>query len=324
MGGEISVESEPGNGSIFRFTITCGVPAESQHQGRQPQSLPGFKALIVDDNANSRSILQGFCTSWEMECRSAGDGATALDILADGSRTGWIPNVILLDLTMPGMDGWELSSLIRSLPDLSTCRIIIMARTVAGGDSELRNSLSIDSYLLKPFIQDELYDTIRQVLAIGPAIQSETRQAPARVHAESQQRGLSILVAEDVAINQKLVKRMLEKMGHSVAMANNGAEALDLWQTSHFDLIFMDIEMPEMDGYQTTSAIRTNENERGGHVPIIAMTAHALQGDDEKCLAAGMDAYLSKPFKSSELAAAIATLRGISEQEQSVPQQQQL
>jgi PAS domain S-box-containing protein len=323
MGGEIFVESEPGAGSTFCFTITTNTAAEAQLQNQIFENMTGFKAFIVDDNAHSRSLLQGFYTLWGMESRCAHDSATALGILADGCETGWIPDVIMIDIQMPGMNGWELAARIRSTPVLNGCRIIVMTRALAQGDSELRRTLNIDGYLLKPFIQDELCDTIRQLLAAEPRPQAGDEHKAVPCSAPTERHSLSILVAEDVVINQKLVQRMLEKMGHEVTIADNGTKTVDLWRSNRFDLIFMDIEMPEMDGYQATAAIRAIEKDQGGHVPIIAMTAHALNGEDVRCLTAGMDAYLSKPFKSSGLAAIVASMTDASGQIQLLVQQDQ-
>jgi CheY-like chemotaxis protein len=179
----------------------------------------------------------------------------------------------------------------------------------SGGSKQeegLRRSLGIDGYLLKPLIQDELHDTIGRALNVSKP--EAIPPAPAEPDAISPIRRLSILIAEDAAINQKLIGRILEKQGHSITIANNGEEALRLRRHAAYDLIFMDIEMPVMDGYSATAALRAMEQEQGGHVPIVAMTAHVLPGDADKCLAAGMDAYISKPFRNSDVQAVISRL----------------
>jgi CheY-like chemotaxis protein len=261
---------------------------------------------VVDDNTVNRSILHGFCTEWGMECRSADSGITARTSLRDAAAQGWQPDVILLDIHLPGEDGWQTAARIRSIPALSACPVIVMLNGASQQDAGLRRSLGINGYLLKPVLQDEIYETIRLVLK-PPAAQSPPEISADTVPAAALQR-LSILVAEDVSINQKLIQRVLEKLGHTVTIANNGEEALQLWRHASYDLIFMDIEMPVMDGLSAVAAIRAIEYEQGGHVPIIAMTAHVLQGDAENFQAAGMDAYISKPFKSSDVRTCISRM----------------
>ncbi|MDA8430308.1 MAG: response regulator [Geobacteraceae bacterium] len=304
MEGELSVESTPGVGSSFRVSITCALQPEQRQCEQPPQDLQGLKTFVVDDNASNRSILQNLCQAWGMEYRGADNGVSAVESLQNGSTQGWIPDVILMDIHMPGLDGWETSARIRSAPAISGCRIIVMTSTVSQQDAGLRQSLDIDGYLLKPLIQDELFESIRSALRIPaaePARAISSGTAPLTPHQQ-----LSILVAEDVPINQKLIERILAKMGHTVTIANNGEEALRLWQHNRYDLVFMDIELPVMDGLCATAAIRAIEREQGGHVPISAMTAHAVHGDAERFLAAGMDAYISKPFKSSDVRSVIS------------------
>jgi PAS domain S-box-containing protein len=306
MGGEITVTSTPGFGSTFCASFPCGRSTDPEPPTENVRSLQGIKAIVVDDNAINRDICQGFSQIWGMDSRCAEDGVTALEMLREETRNNWSPDVALLDIHMPGIDGWETSARMRSNPDLQNCRIIVLTSGASARDSELRRTHKIDGYLLKPIIQDELHASICQAL-------SKATDAPHTPHDPLQKepapsRSLSILVAEDVLINQKLIQRILNKMGHEVTIAQNGEEALKLWRHARFDLIFMDIEMPVMDGYSTTAAIRSAEDKQGGHVPITAMTAHALQGAAEKCLEAGMDAYISKPFKSSDVRAVIDRL----------------
>ena len=304
MGGNLSVESTPGVGSTFRISIPCSVQTESPQKENLPVTLQGLKVFVVDDNAINRSILHGFCQAWGMEYRCADSGIAALESLSHATAQGWRPDAILMDIHMPGLDGWETAARIRSIPALTGCRIIVMTSAASQQDTVRRQSLGIDSYLLKPLIQDELYESIRLAFKTVTKESSRPGSSPAAIPVQQ----LSILVAEDVPINQKLIVRVLEKMGHSVTVANNGEEALRFWRHASYNLIFMDIEMPIMDGVSTTTAIRAVEQEQGGHIPIIAMTAHAVYGDAERFLAAGMDAYISKPFKSSEVRAAIAHL----------------
>jgi PAS domain S-box-containing protein len=307
MGGAISVESTPGCGSTFRFSVTLGM-SDEQEPDRQQGVLKGRTIFVVDDHAGSRAQLEAFSAWWGAACRSAADGATALALLKEECAAGRRADVILIDIQMPGMNGWELSSLIRSEPCLADSRIIVMTGAIGRDHPTLRKSCRVDAYLLKPIIQDELCDTIRHLLCAETPPGEEMPRRSAIAPAAAGNRRLAVLAAEDVLVNQRLLQRLLEKMGHTVVIAGNGRQALELWRDGSFDLVLMDIEMPEMDGFQTTAAIRDVEAGRGGHVPIVAMTAHALQGERERCLAAGMDAYLSKPFKAAELAAVIAGL----------------
>ena len=306
MNGELTLESTPGVGSTFHVSITCGLQSTHPQMEHIPHNLQGLKAFVVDDNAINRSILDGFCRAWGMECRCAEGGSAAVESLRAACTTGWIPEVILMDIHMPGMDGWQASAHIRSIPALSACHIIVLTSAASQQDSELRTSLRIDCSLLKPLIQDELYESIRCSLTTStpePSLAGSVEAEPA----PPLQR-LSILAAEDVPINQKVIQRVLEKMGHTVTIASNGAETLQLWRHASYDLIFMDIEMPVMDGINATAAIRAIEQKQGGHIPIAAMTAHAVYGDAERFLAAGMDAYISKPFKSSDVRDVISRL----------------
>jgi len=308
MDGELTVESTPGAGSTFRVAITCALQPEQQQVPHVAQNLEGRKVFVVDDNAINRSILAGFCRVAGLECRSADCGASALESLLAAGKQGWRPDVILMDIHMPEMDGWETSARIRSNPALSDCRIIVMTSGTSRQDSERRQSLRIDGNLLKPLIQDELYESISRVFRVsGPEAVAPTAARSAEAQTS---RRLSILVAEDAPINQKLIERVLEKQGHTITIANNGEEAVQLWRHAVYDLVLMDIEMPVMDGYSAAAAIRSLEQEQGGHIPIAAMTAHVLPGDIEKCLTAGMDAYISKPFKSSDVRDAITRLTG--------------
>jgi PAS domain S-box-containing protein len=312
MRGELSVASTPGTGSTFTVSFPCEVHQEQNPTIPKLRSLNGLKAFAIDDNAINRSILHSFCQVWGMECRSADGGAAAIEALQEGTTRGWIPDVILMDIHMPGLDGWDTSARIRTLPALSNCRIIVMTSAASQQDSKLRKTLKIDGYLLKPLIQDELCEAIQSVLNSDATetILTSSTQSATRMLMQS----YSILVAEDVPINQALIKRILEKLGHTATLANNGEEAVQLWQQKTFDLIFMDIEMPVMDGVSATAAIRAIEEKQGGHIPISAMTAHAVHGDAERFLASGMDDYISKPFKSSDVAAVIARLLGHSRQ----------
>ncbi len=312
MQGEITVESTPGRGSTFKFSFPCDVHPEQTLLTPLLRNLDGLKAFVVDDNAINRSILHGFCRIWGMECRSADSGVSAVDALQEGAVQGWIPDVILMDIHMPGLDGWDTSARLRTLPALGECRIVVMTSAAAQQDSKLRKTLRIDGYLLKPLIQDELFETIQSILSSSAPLPLPTPSQGLTHHQTLP--GYSILVAEDVSINQTLIKRILEKLGHTAVIADNGEEALRLWQNGRYDMIFMDIEMPVMDGVSTTTAIRAIEEKQGGHIPITAMTAHAVHGDAERFLASGMDDYISKPFKSRDVSAVIERMAALRQQ----------
>jgi CheY-like chemotaxis protein len=241
---------------------------------------------------------------WDMKSTSVEDGEEALMQLSAGQNAGEAYALVLTDMHMPKMDGFSLIEQIRQRPELSTA--IIMMLTSAGhrGDGARCQELGVAAYLLKPIRQSELREAIARVLeapAQTGAIPLVTRYS--LQDACAPQTILSVLVAEDNAVNQLLATRLLEKRGHRVVMTANGREALEALAKERFDLVLMDVQMPEMDGLQATKALRQREKERsdGFHQPVIALTAHAMKGDQERCLAAGMDGYLTKPIGSQEL-----------------------
>jgi PAS domain S-box-containing protein len=304
MGGRIWVESEMGRGSEFHFTVRMGASEKAIEVGTiaPAELLRGVKVLVVDDNRTNRRILEGMLKRWEMNSTSVDDGEKALAELSSALKAGESYGLILTDMHMPKMDGFGLIERIRQMPELSTA--IIMMLTSAGhrGDAVRCQDLGVSAYLLKPIRQSELREAIARVLGAREqkgAIPLITRyslgdaQEPAAV--------LRVLVAEDNAVNQRLASRLLEKRGHRVTVMVNGREALEALEKQTFDLILMDVQMPEMDGFEATSAIREREKHTGAHIPIIALTAHAMKGDMERCLAAGMDGYLSKPIRPQDL-----------------------
>jgi signal transduction histidine kinase/CheY-like chemotaxis protein len=307
MGGKIWVESEVGQGSHFHFTLRVGTAdAKVVEVGTiaPPEILRGVKVLVVDDNRTNRRILEGMLTRWEMKSTPVEGGEEALAELSAAHKAQAGYGLILLDMHMPKMDGFTLVERIRQSPELSTA--IVMMLTSAGhrGDAVRCRELGISAYLLKPIRQSELREAIARVLGAGEqkgAIPLITRYSlhdardPATV--------LRVLLAEDNLVNQRLAVRLLEKRGHRVAVAANGREALQVLDKESFDLVFMDIQMPEMDGLTATTVLRNKEKERGSgrHQSVIALTAHAMKGDYERCMAAGMDGYLTKPIRPQEL-----------------------
>ncbi len=302
MGGKIWVESEEGRGSTFHFTVrlrlaghrTASMPREVV----DPRDLP---VLVVDDNATNRKILEQILGYWGMKPTVAASGRAAMAALEKAYDEGSTFRLIITDCMMPEMDGFELVRRIKEDPRLSESSTIVML-TSAGerGDAARCLELSIAAYLLKPVKQSELLFTVLRVLQ-GPSESPVGKALITRHSIRESRHRLHILLAEDNVINQKLATGMLERMGHAVTLARNGKEALETLERATFDLILMDVQMPEMDGLQATRILRDREKTTAGHIPVIAMTALAMSGDHERCLEAGMDGYLSKPINSQEL-----------------------
>ena len=312
MDGRIWVESEEGRGSKFQFTARFRKikTASPEVVPARPEELVGLPVLIVDDNRTNRRILTEMTANWGMQACTAENGPSALAALKEAQARHRAIRLAIIDANMPGMDGFELAEQVKKDPLLT--RAIIMMLTSSGwhGDAARCRQVGISAYLLKPISKSELLLAIRKLL--GHAPQSTAAEAAAGKAAKPQL-GLRILVAEDNAVNQALIMRVLEKMGNTAVLAKNGREAVETWEKEKFDLIFMDVQMPELDGFGATAAIREKEEATGEHVPIIAMTAHALKGDRERCLGMGMDGYISKPVNFAEVR---ETLERVSEQGQ--------
>lgn len=307
MGGRIWCESEVGRGSQFHFTARLKFLASKAEMGVivPHETLRGMRVLIVDDNATNRKILQGMLRRWELWTCDVESGKQAVAELLSGSSAGDPYQLILTDMHMPNMDGFELVEKIRDTPELSTTAIMMLTSAGHRQDAERCRELGITSYLLKPIRKWELLAAIEKALGEGgPSPQPNTT---ARRKSVSPVEGLHILVAEDNHVNQTVAVRTLGRMGHSAVVANNGNEALSLLAQQTFDLVLMDIQMPEMDGLTATKKIREGELQSHAHMPIVAMTAHAMKGDRERCLAGGMDGYVSKPIVGKELEEAIAS-----------------
>jgi signal transduction histidine kinase/CheY-like chemotaxis protein len=305
LGGRIWVESEVGRGSQFHFTARMGVAdAKAIKVGSiaPPETLRGVKVLVVDDNRTNQRILEGMLRRWEMRPTSVESGEEALAQLSAAREAGEPYGLILTDMHMPNMDGFALIERIRQRPELSTATIMMLTSAGHRGDAARCQELGVAAYLLKPIRQSELREAIARVLGAREqegAIPLITRFS---LHdAREPSASLRVLLAEDNPVNQRLAVRLLEKRGHYVVVAANGREALEALQKESFDLVFMDVQMPEMDGLEATAAIREKEKGTGVHRPIIALTAHAMKGDRERCLASGMDGYLTKPIRPQEL-----------------------
>jgi PAS domain S-box-containing protein len=307
MGGKMWVESKVGRGTQFHFTVRLGVTdAKAIEVGTiaPPEILRDVKVLVVDDNRTNRRILEGMLKRWEMKSTSVEGGEEALAQLSAAREKGQPFGLILTDMHMPKMDGFALVERIRQRPELSTATIMMLTSAGHRGDAARCQELGVSAYLLKPIRQSELREAIARVLGAREqkgAIPLITRYS--LQDARDPSACLRVLVAEDNLVNQRLATRLLEKRGHRVAVAANGREALDALAKESFDLVLMDVQMPEMDGCEATAALREKEKEKGDgtHQPVIALTAHAMKGDRERCLAAGMDGYLAKPIRSQEL-----------------------
>jgi two-component system sensor histidine kinase/response regulator len=306
MGGRIWVASEIGKGSTFSFTVRVGsAVAPPTMVARLDEELLNLPVLIVDDNATNRRILVEMTQDWGMDPSPAESGPEALRLLAL-ARQGRRPvRLALIDGHMPGMDGFELAERIRLDPRLSGASIMMLTSSEHQDDAARCSELGIAAYLVKPVRKSELLKAILTVLGrpfvpspelVTRSVLKETRSC------------LRILVAEDNIINQTLVVRLLQKMGHIPTTVVNGREVLEALRRESFDVVLMDVQMPEMDGLSATKEIRKAERETGNHVPIIALTANAMKHDEDTCLEAGMDSYLAKPVSGRKLSAALANI----------------
>jgi CheY-like chemotaxis protein len=257
-----------------------------------------MQVLVVDDNATNRLILQETVSSWAMEVVSVDSGAKALEVLYESARTDAPVQLVLTDLNMPHMDGFTLCDKIRSTPQLDNVVILMLTSGSRLGDQAHCDELGISAHLMKPVKQSEL---LKAILAAVASKEDQGSLAEPSSESISAQRPLRILVAEDGVANQKLIVGLLSRWGHSVTLAGDGREAIEAWKSNTFDLVLMDVQMPNLDGLQATRLIRDREQRKGGHIRIIAMTAHAMEGDRQRCLDAGMDGYLSKPVRMQEL-----------------------
>ena len=306
MRGEFALESRLGEGSTFRFTVTFGVQTSTGPETVSAATalLRDLPVLIVDDNATNRRILRSMVGQWGMCATSVEDGRSALHQLRRALAAGEPFRLALLDSMMPEMDGATLAQRIRDEPALAALPILILSS--AGHQSDVawyreRGVLC----LAKPVKQADLLRAIVEVLSAPGAACDQTLGAPGAPTEAATQPGLTVLVAEDNPVNQRLAVRLLAKRGHRAFVVANGREALDALGSAPFDLVLMDIQMPRLDGLEATRIWRTYEQGSGGHVPVIALTAHAMKGDRERCLAAGCDDYLPKPIRSRDLLAAI-------------------
>ncbi len=301
MGGEIWVESKPGKGSKFHFTIRCSVaPGEMlDYHAAGAVVVGGTHVLVVDDNATNRQILSETLSNWGMRPVLADGAQEALDVLRSAIEQDEPFQLIVSDVHMPDMDGFTMVEQIRQNRLTSAIPVVILTSGIHTGDDVRCANLGIKCQLMKPVKQSELFNAIVRTLGVNsPEVGGTSELADDDL---ARTRPLQILLAEDNPVNQKLAEGVLLKHGHHLTIVSNGKQAIDALSQGEFDLILMDVQMPEMDGFQATQAIRELEQDTGEHIPIIAMTAHAMKGDRQRCLDAGMDEYLSKPIRIRQL-----------------------
>ncbi len=305
MGGKLWLESESGIGSRFHFSVQLGV-AEKEADATQPsvsfEALQGLRVLIVDDNRTNRNILEAMLRRWGMDPTVEANGEAALASMARAYETGQSFALVLADSFMPNMDGFEMIERIRGSSQASPASIMMLSSAGRQGEVKRCQELGVAAYLTKPVRQSELREAI--AAAVSPQVHDST--APREIHPRPQtnpapQAPLHVLIVEDNLVNQRLVVRLLQKRGHAAKVAGDGREAMAALETEKFDLVFMDVQMPVMDGYETTAMIREKEKASGKHQIIVALTAHAMKVERERCLNVGMDYYLAKPIRPREL-----------------------
>ncbi len=316
MDGHIHVESEHGKGSTFRFSVRFGLVQDERAENptTRPVVLRDARVLVVDDNATNRRILEEVLGRWEMKTTVVDNAQAALNTLRQARLQGTPFNLVLTDAHMPDVDGFSFAEQIKEDSELRN-ETVVMMLTSGDHPEDLGRceQLGIASYLLKPIKQSELLDAVLNTLGVASAEQlgqqGVTGQLATLTSEQPKASGpRKVLLVEDSVVNQKLAAAVLEKDGHHVTIANNGREAVQAFESDSYDLVLMDIQMPEMDGFEATRSIRKMEQGTGNHIPIIAMTAHALVGDRERCLAVGMDDYIAKPIYAKQL---LATIRGL-------------
>jgi len=314
MGGTIGVESEPGKGSTFRFTTRFArQAAASVGADRSHADLRGKRVLIVDDNATNRRLLHEQVVAWGMRNGSAADGPKALTLLRAAATRGEAYDLAILDMQMPGMDGLALAHAITADPALAAIRLVMLTSIGRSGVAEEAREAGIAACLTKPVRQSALYDCLATVIAETPPPTGESvavaeatiARAQTAIASADRDPAALVLLVEDNAVNQRVAARMVENLGYRVEIAGNGQAALAALAARAHAAVLMDCQMPVMDGYEATAALRQREGD-ARHTPIIAMTANAMQGDRERCLAAGMDDYLAKPVRSKDLASVLA------------------
>jgi len=307
MGGEIWVESKPGNGSVVHFTARFGVAKEPSRTCESTTliNMAGAPVLVVDDNATNRRLLRDMLINWRMKPIVAESGEAALAALRKTCESREALPLVLLDAHMPDMDGFAVAEEIKKTPEFAGSTLIMLTSSGRTSDAARCRALGVAAYLTKPLSQASLLEAITGALGASPLAGGANSIKPS---CEQNQAPLKILLAEDNPVNQQLVVTLLEKRGHSVAVADNGRLAVERLEAESFDLILMDVQMPEMDGLEATAAIRLREQAGSSRIPIIAMTAYNTKREGERCFEAGMDGYVSKPISVEALLRVIRNL----------------
>jgi PAS domain S-box-containing protein len=301
MGGRMWLESTPGKGAAFHFTMWLGRGKQTRRATPELASLENMAVLVVDDNFTNRRILEEMLTAWRFKPELAESARNAMNSLEKALGAGVPFPLVLVDANMPEVDGFALVEQIRRNPGLAGAIIMMLTSASQSGDAARCRELGVARYLTKPIGQSELLDAILQ--AVGGRLQAVAPLSGPGIHQplRERRRGIRILLAEDNRVNRLLAVRLLEKRGHHVQVAGDGREVLEKLKTAESDLVLMDVQMPVMGGFETTAAIREMEKGTDKHIPIVALTAHAIKGDRERCLAAGMDGYVRKPIRPEEL-----------------------
>ena len=309
MGGAIGVQSVAGEGSMFWFTASFGVQHGFVRHGAHAVALGDRKALLVDDNSTNRTILRRQLSGWGMRVVATDSGVRALELMREAATGGEAFDIAVVDFQMPEMDGIMLGRAIKNDPLIAGTPLVMLSSLALRAYADSAREVGFAAYLTKPTRPHNLYSCVSEVLAGTfkydalpmPSGQAESRPAAASIRPVSNRLGAArLLVAEDNLVNQKVAILALGRMGYETDVVSDGAQAVAAYRQGAYACILMDCQMPEMDGYQAAAEIRRLEN-GNGHVPIVAMTAHAMKGDRDKCLAAGMDEYVSKPLKPREL-----------------------
>ena len=323
MGGRIGIESEPGKGSVFQFTVRFERPPQvsvpdAVDSPATIAALQGVRVLVVDDNATNCRILTGILTRWGMQAMAVENVRAALPLLVRERNAGNLFPLILLDAQMPDEDGFTLAQQIKNDSSHAGATIMMLTSSDLQTDSSRCRALGIAQYLVKPITEAALRQSILEAMQTSPGLAKAgllplvTASGASVVADPESASSLRVLLAEDNPINQKLAVKLLEKRGYSVVVAVDGLRAIEKFRKQHFDMALMDLEMPNMGGFEATTAIRTIERETQGHLPIIALTAHAIKGDLERCLETGMDGYVTKPIQITQLFRKIDELLGTS------------